>query len=239
MWFRGKHERVPEGDGKPFASCSAWQPGELVAFEDIFVPVRTDMFILDEGEYVAIDHHCPDPTCECRQMIVEFSQDDDIAAMRVQPDGRCALESGDPELLRALWAAYVLRHPNFLERLRARTEVMRTFGREFREWSTSGVDGRLDDVLRVIGDRLAGLVTNPPSRQWERGVEPYRGFRGQSFCAHSRSRALSFSSALASTTFHSSSGSASAHARILRFTLASTLRPISSHSCRSRRTLRL
>jgi len=135
MWFRGKHERVPEGDGKPFASCSAWQPGELVAFEDIFVPVRTDMFILDEGEYVAIDHHCPDPTCECRQMIVEFSQDDDIAAMRVQPDGRCALESGDPELLRALWAAYVLRYPNFLERLRARTEVMRTFGREFREWS--------------------------------------------------------------------------------------------------------
>ena len=49
---------------------------------------------LDEGEYVAIDHHCPDPTCECRQMIVEFSQDDDIAAMRVQPDGRFARDAG-------------------------------------------------------------------------------------------------------------------------------------------------
>jgi len=135
MWFRGKRERVPEGDRKPLASCSAWQPGELVAFEDIFVPIRTDMFTLGEGVFMATDHHCPDPTCECRQMIVEFMHDDDIAAMRVQPDGGCEPESGDPELRRVLWAAYVLRHPNFLERLLARTELMRSFGRDFREWS--------------------------------------------------------------------------------------------------------
>ena len=93
-------------------------------------------------------------------------------------------------------------------------------------WRSCGSDsGLLDQIVDL--------------RRWERRVARYRGLRGQSFCAHSRSRALSFSSALASTTFHSSSGSASAHARILRFTLASTLRPISSHSCRSRRTLRL
>jgi uncharacterized protein YchJ len=137
MWFRGKRERVPEGDRKPLASCPTWQPGDLVPFEDIFVPVRVDTFILGDRAFVAVDHHCPDPTCECRQVIVEFISDngDTVVTMRVQPDGHSEHENGDPELLGALWAAYVRRHPRFLERLRARTDVMRSYGRDLREWS--------------------------------------------------------------------------------------------------------
>lgn len=85
----------------------------------------------------------------------------------------------------------------------------------------------------------AELAAPPPASLWRRILRtlaaraPSR--RTHSLCAHSLRRRLSFSSALASTTFHSSSGSASAHARILRFSFASTLRPISSHSCCSRR----
>jgi hypothetical protein len=137
MWFRGKRERVPEGDRKPLSTVSPWKPGDLVAFEDVFVPVREDMFILDGRAFLAVDNHCPEPTCECRQVIVEFvpSRGKEVAAMRVQPDGSCEPERGDPERLHALWAAYVRRYPGFLERLRARTEIMRSFGRDFREWS--------------------------------------------------------------------------------------------------------
>ncbi len=135
MWFRGKHERVPEGDRRAFASCSPWTPGDLVPFADIFVPVRMDLLPLGDRLFMAADHHCPDPTCECREVIVEFTQGDDVAAMRIHPNDDCEPEGGDPELLRGLWAAYLLRYPNYLERLRARTELMRSFGRDFRAWS--------------------------------------------------------------------------------------------------------
>ncbi len=104
--------------------------------------------------------------------------------------------------------------------------------------NAGAVAGR-DPRERRASARAPGRARQDPARARDLSGAWRRIFRGQSFCAHSRSRALSFSSALASTTFHSSSGSASAHARILRFNLASTLRPISSHSCRSRRDLRL
>lgn len=136
MWFRGKHERVPEGDRKPLSAVSSWKPGDLVAFEDAFVPVRMDTFIVGGHAFLALDHHCPEPSCECRQVIIEFvRRGKAVAAMRVQPDGRCEPERGNPDLLPALWAAYVHRYPRFLERLRVRTEIMRSFGQDFREWS--------------------------------------------------------------------------------------------------------
>ncbi len=137
IWFRGKGRRVPEGVRRALATCPRWRSGELVPFEDIFVPVRVETIVLDEKRgYTVIDHHCPDPTCECREVLVEFVpwKGNKLAAMRVFPAGHALAEKGDPELLRELWSAYVRRYPRFALRLKSRTDVMREFGRDYLEW---------------------------------------------------------------------------------------------------------
>jgi hypothetical protein len=135
QWYAGKGLPNPELSHQPPASIKGWAPKDAVAWEDAFVGIRRDMYLLDDRLYEAVDQYCVNPTCNCRDVSVEFYDwdilgDPFIGAVDVnaEGDGHPSDCVGHTASVRQLWSLFKKRYPRYRARLDARGIRMREFG---------------------------------------------------------------------------------------------------------------
>lgn len=122
LWRRQKG--IPSHAGQLKAQIDAWEPGDLVYWDEIFEIDRQEVF-LDSGHHVAAsDMYCVNPSCNCRKVTLSFDQGTPPGEVPApSPIGRVSVSldadevsfepaspSAEPRL-RALWARYRRRHP--------------------------------------------------------------------------------------------------------------------------------
>ncbi len=49
-----------------------WQTGDLIAWNDLMVGLRQDLYVLDDRIFEASELHCPVPDCACGEVVVDF-----------------------------------------------------------------------------------------------------------------------------------------------------------------------
>ncbi len=118
------------------AALERHEPGAMIPYDALF-PGDWDLMFGHEGDhYVAVDHHCPSPTCTCAEIVVELQflgaeRAADIGSVRIDlADRRRPVEASSRpagELIEKVWA----RHEATLRR--RQTEVRRAFA----QWSSS------------------------------------------------------------------------------------------------------
>lgn len=133
LWFRGKGLPSPEhaSIGSTVA-IHGWQPGDMVAWTDVFPAVRLDLYALDGRVFEASEMYCAVPDCTCEDVVVQFETHRPRGG---PPQGRViVLRSGvatvEPsknglDRLESLWAAFQNRHPKRLDRFASRCSTMK------------------------------------------------------------------------------------------------------------------
>ncbi|WP_245754633.1 SEC-C metal-binding domain-containing protein [Candidatus Accumulibacter aalborgensis] len=119
---------------------SAWQPGDMVAYRDVFNWVRRDRYLFDgdPGVFEAFDGYCINPACDCGDVVVQFYQlatagdPQPVGEVAVNLSGRIEFipEPGHDATLDRLWAAYGKRHPAYLACLAQRNADMKCIGKK-------------------------------------------------------------------------------------------------------------
>ena len=137
LWFRGKGVSDPEEQAQLAAEVimRGWQPGDLVAWNDMLTGVRNDTYVLDERVYEASEMYCPMPDCACGEVEVHLETlmprgAPPPGSVRVVRDASATLNpfrSGRDRLER-LWVAFQRRHPRYRERFERRSIVMKRMG---------------------------------------------------------------------------------------------------------------
>ncbi len=133
VWHLGKGEEVPaeRGEGAATIEIEAWRPGDLVIWDEARPTLRSDVFVFGERVFAALELYCVAPTCECSEVIVDFS----AVSPRGAPDpGHIELDGAEATLhpvherhrerLTELWGAYVRRYPHYRERFAHRSTIM-------------------------------------------------------------------------------------------------------------------
>ncbi len=134
VWHLGKGQQPPvePGAGGGNIEVEGWRPGDLVVWGETQPALRSDLYVVGEHVYDAIELYCVEPDCTCGIAIVDFepvaprgaSHPGDIkfdgTSATLRPEGR---HSRLPEL----WAAYQERHPHHQERFARRCALMHNF----------------------------------------------------------------------------------------------------------------
>lgn len=134
LWLRGKECSPPE-EPRPGSTIAipGWQPGDLVAWTDVFPAVRKDLYALDGRVFEASEMYCAVPDCTCEDVVVQFETHRPRGG---PPQGRVIVpRSGVPAVepskngvdrLERLWAAFQNRHPKHLDRFGGRCSLHRS-----------------------------------------------------------------------------------------------------------------
>ena len=126
-----------------------WEPGDKVLYEDVFAPVRRDLYRIGDQIYTAADMYCVKPECTCNEVTVAFGTIDrdpsyDPGAAHIDlTSGNVVFDRNarDPEVIDRLWALYLKRHGG-LEYLAARQEKMHSIGPQLEAmWKAMIGDG--------------------------------------------------------------------------------------------------
>lgn len=103
----------------------------MLAWEDVCPDARPDLYLSEDDQIDVAEQYCPAPDCDCKEGVVVFVSNTHghLGAARVQFEARGAEVEAtsvrhEPRL-RAAWAAYVERWPDYRERLRARYDALR------------------------------------------------------------------------------------------------------------------
>lgn len=137
LWYRGKS--MPDPSQAVLLAdeigVKNWRPGAMLAWNDMDLDVRGDIYLLGDAAFEAIENYCPVPDCACGDVIVHF---DACSPGAVGSPGRAEVQSSGaitlvPEKqgrarLEQLWAAFKLRHPRYMERFARRYPAMKSVG---------------------------------------------------------------------------------------------------------------
>lgn len=133
LWLRGKGRPTPE-QPRPGSTIAlaGWQPGDMVAWTNVFPPVRQDLFALDGRVFSACEMYCAVPDCACEDVVVQFETDRPRGGppqgrVIVPRSGVATIEPSKNGLdrLERLWAAFQARHPKLLDRFVSRSTAMK------------------------------------------------------------------------------------------------------------------
>jgi hypothetical protein len=74
QWHRGK--QIADTSNVPVqpASIRDFKPGQLLAWDEVYVGARVDIYSNDGAHFEAIDTYCVRPKCECNEVHVQFYQ---------------------------------------------------------------------------------------------------------------------------------------------------------------------
>jgi hypothetical protein len=130
------HEKWLHGKGMKSVPKTDWEsrdPGALVGWYEAHPSDRPDIYLDDDGAFIAEDLFCVRPTCTCDEAVVAFAPAQtkgaqDVGSIRLRISTRQVLErrveAGDPALLDRLWHAFSTRHRRLTARLSERSEQM-------------------------------------------------------------------------------------------------------------------
>jgi hypothetical protein len=109
-WKRGRARVSEEPDGLP----DDWEPGTLVAYDDVFSADWDLTVVHDKRLYHVVDQYCPNPSCGCDRVLVDFFDLTDHgrhvgSADASMHDGRKVKIGGEP-LTSTLWNAVCDQH---------------------------------------------------------------------------------------------------------------------------------
>ena len=114
-----------------------WKSGEALAFGQVFEQLRDDGYPLGNKIYEVVDHYCAEPSCDCREVIVDFFYSDgggnDGGAATIDlatGDVSFTHATNDETLVPTLWKRFVHRHRG-VALLFDRQERMKDFGQTF------------------------------------------------------------------------------------------------------------
>jgi hypothetical protein len=102
---------------------AGWEPGGRISFGQVFEEVRLDCYATEKSVYVATDFYCPDPSCECSEVVLCFDKLSQTGVLDKATElGRVTIDLSNGEvgfdgcaddesrLLSALWQRFVERH---------------------------------------------------------------------------------------------------------------------------------
>lgn len=140
LWYRGKGWPDPEQQALAAREVvlQGWQPGELVAWDDLCTGLRQDIYVLGRHHYEAAELYCPVPGCDCGKVVVDFKARfprgaADPGHIVVQASGSARLEphKRGHDRLEQLWAAFCKRHPRYPARFARRDAAAKMIGERF------------------------------------------------------------------------------------------------------------
>jgi hypothetical protein len=127
-WLRAKGMKsVPKTDWQPR------DPGDLVGWYEAHPSDRPDVYIDEDGAFLAEDLFCVNPTCTCSEVVLAFSPAavrgaSDVGSVRVRIPSLDVVERrvapDNAALLDRLWNAFAARHRHLAERLSHRKKHM-------------------------------------------------------------------------------------------------------------------
>jgi hypothetical protein len=139
-WLRAKGTKsVPKTDWQPRG------PGDLVGWHEVHPADRPDVYLDDDGAFLAEELFCVNPTCTCSEAVIAFApaavgHAPDVGAIRLRvPSLHVIQRDVTPEhaaLLDRLWRAFSRRHRNLPARLTQRTTHMLTLASKRRPHRT-------------------------------------------------------------------------------------------------------
>lgn len=119
----------PDRDAVP----GDWEPGQTLAFGGVFKTPRADGYPVGDRVYEVVDLYCPDPECDCHEVVVVFvdpAEDSDAGSATINlgtGDVRFSHGTDDEALVPGLWERYVFRNRG-VSQLFDRHERMKAFG---------------------------------------------------------------------------------------------------------------
>jgi len=145
LWYRGKGRPDPEQEAllATEIKIKGWQRGDLVAWNDVCTGVRQDYYVLDGQLHEADEMYCPVADCDCGEVLIYFETLNPLGSSTpgvvvVQRSGATEIRQSKTgsDLLEQLWAAFKLRHPNYLARFARRYLVIKSIGARLVSVST-------------------------------------------------------------------------------------------------------
>jgi SEC-C motif-containing protein len=138
LWHLGKGTPDPEEANRdaPRIELEDWEAGDLVAWNEVLVGVRDDLYVRDDGVFEATELYCVASGCACGETVIRFSESRPrevlpIGAVRIAGSGKAVLEPDlhrQRGLLERLWAAFQRRHPRHRERFARKAATLQELG---------------------------------------------------------------------------------------------------------------
>ena len=133
--MRCKGEQMNFDDPIHAVNLGDWLPGDKLGFAEVYDSPRIDSYRERDTIWEAADFYCPDPRCDCHEVLVAFLERDGNgdAAGSVRLDlstGEVIFEheTADKTLVPGLWRRFIERHRG-LSFVRSRFAKMKTFGK--------------------------------------------------------------------------------------------------------------
>lgn len=127
-WLHAKGVKsVPKTDWEPR------DPGDLVGWYEAHPSDRPDVYLDDDGAFIAEDLFCVKPTCTCDEAVVAFTPANtagaqDVGSIRLRISTldvvERRVEANDAALLDRLWLAFSARHRRLTARLSERNKQL-------------------------------------------------------------------------------------------------------------------
>ncbi len=130
------HEKWLHAKSTKSVSKTDWEsrdPGDLVGWYEAHPLDRSDIYLDDEGAFIADDLFCVKPACTCDEAVISFAPADvsgaeDVGAIRLRiatlEVAERRVEGSHAALIDRLWRAYVARHRHLTVRLSDRSKQM-------------------------------------------------------------------------------------------------------------------
>ena len=130
------HEKWLHSKGMKSVPKTDWEsrdPGDLVGWYEAHPSDRPDVYLDDDGAFIAEDLFCVRPTCTCDEAVVAFAPAQtkgvqDVGSIRLRISTLDVIErrveAGDAALLDRLWHAFSARHRRLTLRLSERNKQM-------------------------------------------------------------------------------------------------------------------
>lgn len=130
------HEKWLHAKGVKSVPKTVWEsrdPGDLVGWYEAHPSDRPDVYLDDDGAFIAEDLFCVKPTCTCDEAVVAFAPAkvagaQDVGSIRLRISTLDVLErrveANDAALLDRLWHAFAARHRRLTARLSERNQQM-------------------------------------------------------------------------------------------------------------------
>jgi hypothetical protein len=138
LWYSGKGRPDPEQQVLQVekVSVAGWLRGGLVAWNDLMVGLRQDIYDLGHHVYEANEMYCLNPDCRCAEVVIAF---DALAPRGTADPGHVVVVTSSGEVramphkraehrLAELWAAFQQRHPSHMARFARRYAVVGMLG---------------------------------------------------------------------------------------------------------------
>ena len=140
LWYRGKGWPDPEQQilAAQEIVLRGWQPGDLVAWDELCTGLRQDIYVLGRHHYEAAEMYCPVAGCDCGEVVIHFEARfprgaPDPGRIVVHASGEARLESRKRgrDCLEHLWTAFCRRHPRYPARFARRDATVKSLGERF------------------------------------------------------------------------------------------------------------